>query len=1242
MKDYKFILDKIVNRQSQIKLLKDSFESIKIKGSKTIIIKGESGTGKTSLVTKGLYNEIADKSLFGYVKYLNIKNSPYHGIISIIDNLLGKILSEDNKSFSFWKENILKGLSSNSRYLANVSINYRKIFDINSSVKNIDFKALRFNLEQSFIDILKIFSRGKKTLVLFIDDLQWADEQTISFFDNFYDEIIDLGLLFILSFRSNEIKDNKISENFINQINTLYDIKELELMNFSTPEIREFLTRNFTFKEVDMRLLSNYLKEKTLGNPYFLTELIKLLYDDGCFVWDKENKCFNIDENLFNREIAINTKLIQLILTKLDTLSENEKNILKYITCIKFNFNLDYLKDLIMLDEHTITSILNTLIHKGIIINKDKNSYGFFHDKVYTAALNMFDEKVLEEVNVKLGFYHLKHKEITNEDILKYIYFINKTTIYVEDFKLLKRICHLNILAAEQSKMIASFSKALEYLELAYSIFKDIHLDDKDFYFTIFYEKANMHYLLGDLDTSEETIDSLLLRKLTDFQLSDLYTLKLQIALSYENYPSSIDYGKKALSKLEFYCPSNKLLPLFLVKELIKLKWILRNTTADDLLNLKIPENSIFEKQMNIILYFIPSTFLANQNLFAYIAIKGIISSIENGNSKMGPIYYAGLSVIYYYIFMDHQKGLDIYNLTTRLLENNNEYLVSSFASYTLGVFVSHKHFHYLKSKEHCETAILDGEKCNNILFVSYAMIGIYEILSFSGNDLELLYNTCEDHKSFAAKNNLAMQISAISNYQLYVSLLQNYPFDTKKTKNLFVYDINEIEHIEQSFNLNMLIVMILTIYGKYDVGLELCNILIKKIGQQKTYIEYVRTLFYDCILILKNFNSFSGLEKIKYRLRLKKHLKIIEKASQNNPANYECRYFLLLAEYDRVFGVSDSALLNYTKSIESAKEHKFTLIEAMANEFISSYLKENELTSKATEYYLNSTKLFNKLGAYGKLFDMQKDELLFREDNFKQQSNNKEVESTFDKNANNTSERLLKLYALIKDINNNSDESTTKLFVEFIISDLITNKVYLIHEKDDDFIIAEYFDKDIISELKGKSIDSIGEIPAKIIRFCCRTKEDFISFDNNEKSNLILNLDNYLNKDKTLIGLPILKDNGLSSILYIEKASQSEPQNIYLIKNIFRHVLSHINFEPSHTNVNNSTKNTFEKLTSREIEIIKLVSKGNTYTEVARILSLSPNTIKSHTKKIYSKFCVSKKADALKIAEKEGYLNNN
>jgi DNA-binding NarL/FixJ family response regulator len=54
------------------------------------------------------------------------------------------------------------------------------------------------------------------------------------------------------------------------------------------------------------------------------------------------------------------------------------------------------------------------------------------------------------------------------------------------------------------------------------------------------------------------------------------------------------------------------------------------------------------------------------------------------------------------------------------------------------------------------------------------------------------------------------------------------------------------------------------------------------------------------------------------------------------------------------------------------------------------------------------------------------------------------------------------------------------------------------------------------------------------------------------------------------------------------------------------------------------------EELTDRENEVVKLLAKGKSYATIADELSLSVNTIKTHTRNIYEKLHVSKKEELI------------
>lgn len=60
------------------------------------------------------------------------------------------------------------------------------------------------------------------------------------------------------------------------------------------------------------------------------------------------------------------------------------------------------------------------------------------------------------------------------------------------------------------------------------------------------------------------------------------------------------------------------------------------------------------------------------------------------------------------------------------------------------------------------------------------------------------------------------------------------------------------------------------------------------------------------------------------------------------------------------------------------------------------------------------------------------------------------------------------------------------------------------------------------------------------------------------------------------------------------------------------------------------------EELSLRENDVLRLLAKGKSYATIAEDLSLSVNTIKTHTRNIYEKLHINKKEDLMKRFIKE------
>jgi two-component system NarL family response regulator len=63
------------------------------------------------------------------------------------------------------------------------------------------------------------------------------------------------------------------------------------------------------------------------------------------------------------------------------------------------------------------------------------------------------------------------------------------------------------------------------------------------------------------------------------------------------------------------------------------------------------------------------------------------------------------------------------------------------------------------------------------------------------------------------------------------------------------------------------------------------------------------------------------------------------------------------------------------------------------------------------------------------------------------------------------------------------------------------------------------------------------------------------------------------------------------------------------------------------------------EDLTSRELEVLRCFTRGNTYDEIADLMGISRHTVHSHIRKIYSKLHVNSRKQALRQALSRGYL---
>ena len=62
--------------------------------------------------------------------------------------------------------------------------------------------------------------------------------------------------------------------------------------------------------------------------------------------------------------------------------------------------------------------------------------------------------------------------------------------------------------------------------------------------------------------------------------------------------------------------------------------------------------------------------------------------------------------------------------------------------------------------------------------------------------------------------------------------------------------------------------------------------------------------------------------------------------------------------------------------------------------------------------------------------------------------------------------------------------------------------------------------------------------------------------------------------------------------------------------------------------------------LSARELEVLRLVSRGHTLAEVAQALVVSPHTARTFVRRIYAKLQVKSRGEAVRVAAHQGLLD--
>ena len=1173
---------KLYGRETDVQTLLQRFKEVKASGkTESILIGGYSGVGKSSLI-KEINKPITEfKGYFSSGKFDQYnRNLPFSGIIQALTNLLQLILTEEQSKIDEWKKKILLGLGSNGKIICDVIPDLVYIIGEQPEVVELGSQENANRFYIVFQNFFKVFADEEHPLAIFLDDMQWCDTSSLIMLKNLLVDTSVKYILLMFAYRDNE---TDVSHPFITMIDALKKengiVNTITLRPLDKENVIHLIRDTLSSDENSISELGEILHLKTGGNPFFINELLKMIHknklisfehEKGKWLWDLEKI----------KQTSISNNVVELLIGRIKKFSDKTQHILKLAACIGNEFDLGTLSIINESNPYDTEAEMLECIQEELVVNIGDNwkrvssmkddkvntqnfsnansiRYKFQHDRVQQASYELIADADKKKLRLGIGRIILEKTEKADleDHIFEIVNHVNSGIELVTESGEKEKYSMLNYQAGKKAKSSAAYKPSLYYFTLAME-----HLPANSWQknytntFAVYKERAELEFLNGNFEKSEELITILLEHAKSEIEKADIYYLLMLRFIIALKAVEAIDAGKKGLTALKLALPEENL------GEIIggEMKAVEKYETEEDLerlYNKQSLEDPSLIAGLKIMNNLSPAAYLAGQGeLWALIALKGVNLSINNGIHAYSSVAFAEYSLILA-AYGNYKRALLFGSLGLRLSEKWGTFSLFQKArnSLVVGNFINPWMRHISESQEINASGYQAGLDSGNLIYAGYILLNQPLCSFYQGLPLKSVLEKLPASMNFTKKNKDELSYNAIVATKIIASALAGL------TESDAIFDIPETD--EKSYLANCHTVkdfwsvsqyLNLKSQALYHFGLfEQAEAVIE---EAKQYLGYTQGL--TTIISSHNFYSSLILTAIYSRKDRKTQRKILAtvKANQvqmkiwadNCPENFLHKYLLIEAELGRIRQHKKwKVIAIYQRAIEEARVSDYIQNEALANELAANFWIESDQKKFAEIFFFSSIQRYEEWGAYRKS-EMLKVEFNKKFDDWKKDltttiSNSLSSSPALGSATTSYSGQSLDLQTVIKSSNVIAAEIKLESLLGKLMKIMIENAgaqrgVLLLRKEGSLFIEAEgRVDSEHVNTMESIPAGSSDKIPASIVYYVERTKQSLVLSD--ASTDAKFNQDVYVkaNHPKSVLCSPIMQKGVLTGILYLE-----------------------------------------------------------------------------------------------------------
>ena len=332
------ISQKLYGREAEAAQMIGAFNRIAGGGAELLLVTGYSGIGKSSLVNEIHKPVAARHGYFISGKFDQFKrNIPYYAMAYAFRELMRQILTESESRIADWKNRILEAVSPNGKIILDAIPELAHIIGEQPPVPKLGATETQNRFNYVVSNFVSVFARPQHPLVIFLDDLQWADAASLNLLQLFMTGVSEPSLLVVGTYRNNEVEAGDPLLLLIDEISKHAKVNTIEVKALSEENVAELVADTVKSDPASAFHFAQLIYRKTRGNPFFVGQFIKSLYNeqllafrDGKWHWDIRHI----------EALGFTDNVIDLVTKELARLPQDTRHLLTLAACIGNRFDL--------------------------------------------------------------------------------------------------------------------------------------------------------------------------------------------------------------------------------------------------------------------------------------------------------------------------------------------------------------------------------------------------------------------------------------------------------------------------------------------------------------------------------------------------------------------------------------------------------------------------------------------------------------------------------------------------------------------------------------------------------------------------------------------------------------------------------------------------------------------------------------------------------------------------------------